>query len=490
MIRRYFIPFLICWLLCSVGTAQIKTSENNRFLINNDRTPFFWLGDTAWELFHRLTRKEAEAYLETRRLQGYNIIQAVALAEINGLRVPNRYGDLPLIDEDPARLAITPGADFADRQQYDYWDHVAYIINKAAEKGLYVGLLPTWGDKVAHLWGEGPIVFNPENAEKFGVSIAKRFGSYWNVVWIIGGDRPVIYTSSREGEEKEYNDLAVWRAMAKGIESVVGKEAFMTYHPSGGPNSSSQHIHTEDWLDMNAFQSGHGDRETPAWEWVRRDLALKPQKPTLDMEPCYEDHPVNFWDGKWTREERGYFNDYDVRARIYRGVFAGACGVTYGHHHVWQFADESRQPMISKADTSIHWREALQAPAALQMQHLKNLMLSRPYFTRIADQSLIVSDKGSNYQDLLYATRDQKGTYAMVYLPQNKVVSIDLGKISGGTKNVWWYNPRTGESSRHKVMWSKTIQSFEPPKEGQDWVLVIDDASRRYKAPGVSGKVN
>lgn len=34
--------------------AQLRVSSNNRFLETSDGKPFFWLGDTAWELFHRL----------------------------------------------------------------------------------------------------------------------------------------------------------------------------------------------------------------------------------------------------------------------------------------------------------------------------------------------------------------------------------------------------------------------------------------------------
>lgn len=62
---------------------------------------------------------------------------------MNGLRQPNRYGDLPLVDEDPTRLATTPGANPANETEYDYWDHVDFIINRIAYKGMYVGLLPT-----------------------------------------------------------------------------------------------------------------------------------------------------------------------------------------------------------------------------------------------------------------------------------------------------------------------------------------------------------
>ena len=161
MPRIYLLIALCLATYCS--TAQIKVSDNHKFLTTQDGKPFFWLGDTDWELFHRLTREEAEEFLEIRKQQGFNVIHAVALAEFEGLRKPNRYNDLPLVDLDPAKLDITPGSNPSNASEYDYWDHVDFIINKAAEKGMYIGLLPTWGDKVAHLWGDGPIVFNPQS---------------------------------------------------------------------------------------------------------------------------------------------------------------------------------------------------------------------------------------------------------------------------------------------------------------------------------------
>jgi hypothetical protein len=274
--------------------------------------------------------------------------------------------------------------------------------------------------------------------------------------------------------------------MAKGIEGTLGEDAFITYHPAGGPNSSSQYIHNEAWLDMNSFQSSHGSREADAWNWVIRDLALRPQKPTLDMEPCYEDHPVNPWDGKWTLQ-RGYFTAYDVRARIYRGVFAGGCGVTYGHHHIWQFLNKELYKPINVGDTLIPWQTAAHAEAAGQMQYLKNLMLSRPYFSRIGDQSLI-QDPGSTYVDLVYATRDEQHYYAMIYLPQNKSVNINLSKIYGESKNVWWFDPRTGLATKGEAVSGTGLQLFSPPKQGKDWVLVIDDASKNFSPPGTNVK--
>jgi Protein of unknown function (DUF4038)/Putative collagen-binding domain of a collagenase len=470
-------------LLVSHSIAQIRVSDNGRFLVTEDSKPFFWLGDTDWELFHRLTREEAKQFIDVRAEQGFNVLQAVALAEFNGIREPNRYGDYPLNNEDPTQLLITPGDNPANAYEYDYWDHVDYVIDYAASKGIYIGLLPTWGDKLAHMWGDGPIVFTEKNSEVYARTLATRYAQQKNILWILGGDRPAVYKWKIEGVEKNFDDRPLWRAMAKGIQDVLGEKAFITYHPAGGSYRTTNFLTDEPWLDMHAFQSGHGSREADAWNWVTEDLTVKPTKPTLDMEPCYEDHPVNPWDGKWTRQ-RGYFNAYDVRARIYRGVFAGACGVTYGHHQIWQFLNKDLYAPINIGDTIIGWQKAAYAEAATQMQHLKNLLLSRPYETRIADQSLIKSPLGTTYVDLVYATSDSEKTYALIYLPQNKPVKIDLSKISGSVKNVWWYDVSTGNATAAKSIKGNGVQLFTPPKEQRDWVLVIDDAAKKFDEPG------
>ena len=78
--------------------GRIVVHPGGRYLQYADGRPFFYLGDTAWELFHRTTREEARLYLEDRARKGFTVIQAVCLAERDGLRVPNAYGDLPFAD--------------------------------------------------------------------------------------------------------------------------------------------------------------------------------------------------------------------------------------------------------------------------------------------------------------------------------------------------------------------------------------------------------
>src|SRR5262245_66383345 len=70
----------------------LRVSANQRFLVTDDGRPFFWLGDTAWEIFHRLTREDVTRYLDNRARLRFTVIQAVALAEFDGLGAPNASG--------------------------------------------------------------------------------------------------------------------------------------------------------------------------------------------------------------------------------------------------------------------------------------------------------------------------------------------------------------------------------------------------------------
>jgi hypothetical protein len=153
---------------------DLKVSDNGRFLVQDNGKPFFYLADTAWELFHRLDREEADLYLKNRAAKKFTVIQAVVLAELEGLTVPNRYGDRPLIDNDPAK------------PNEAYFHHVDRIVNRAASLGLVTGMLPTWGDKVNKRWGKGPVIFTPENAETYGRYIGDRYKHKPNI-WILGG---------------------------------------------------------------------------------------------------------------------------------------------------------------------------------------------------------------------------------------------------------------------------------------------------------------
>src|SRR5690348_16556317 len=98
--KKIFLFFFI--ILAQQSFSQFTISDNHRYLLKNGK-PFYWLGDTGWELFHRLNKEEVSEYFKKRSEQGFTIIQAVVLAELNGLDSANANGDKPLINDDPAK---------------------------------------------------------------------------------------------------------------------------------------------------------------------------------------------------------------------------------------------------------------------------------------------------------------------------------------------------------------------------------------------------
>ncbi|MDR1439307.1 MAG: DUF4038 domain-containing protein, partial [Clostridiales bacterium] len=74
---------------------KLSVSADGRRIVQEDGTPFFYLADTGWEIFHKLNREEAAAYLDIRAKTGFTAIQAVGLAEHDGIRSPNAHGRRP-----------------------------------------------------------------------------------------------------------------------------------------------------------------------------------------------------------------------------------------------------------------------------------------------------------------------------------------------------------------------------------------------------------
>lgn len=420
---------------------MLRVAPSQRTLVDADGRDFFYLGDTAWELFHRLTFAEACRYLDRRAAQGFTVIQAVVLAELDGIHTPNAQGDTPFGDVE--RLIPNEA----------YFGHIDRVVRYANQRGLYMGLLPTWGDKWNLQWGRGPVIFDVANAYHYGVWLGRRYATA-DVIWILGGDRHV--------ETQAHHDIIT--QMAQGLTDGDGGTHLRTFHPMG-QHSSSEYFHGSAWLDFNMLQSGHA-RNRDNWRSVADDYQRHPVKPCIDGEPGYEDHPAGF------RIEQGYLDDYDARKACYWALCAGALGHTYGCHPVWQFwAPHHGQPATWARRA---WHEALDLPGAGQMQHAKRVMLARNWQARIPDQGLIC-DAPSEAAQYIAACRDESGSYAIVYVPASQTVLVDMTRLQPGDFVAHWYDPRHGTwHDGGRVAAGTALHRWQVPVGGPDWVLVID----------------
>lgn len=450
---------VVMLLIAVSGNSQMQTlriSTNKRFFQTKDGKPFFWMGDTGWLLFVKCKREDAIHYLDTRKQQGFNVVQAMLLHDFNNTK--NVYGDWALENFDVSRPATTKGNSFEDSLQYDYWDHVDFIVDEAAKRGIYMALVPTWGSNVK----SGKI--NEQQAEVYAKFLAKRYRNRTNIIWLNGGDIP-----GKDG-------YAVWEKIGSTIKNF-DQNHLMTFHPRGR-TSSTDWFHQSLWLDFNMFQSGHKSyaQDTSSkerrhfgednWKYIEEDYPMEPVKPTLDGEPSYEDIPYGLHD-----TTDGYWNAADIRRYAYWSVFAGGAGFTYGHNAVMQYYNQGDKDasFFPRQD----WKTGLMAEAAGQMKHLKKLMESYSYFDRVPAQELVV-DNGEKYERVL-ATKGKN--YALFYVYNGREFKTDARYLKFVVTKCNWFNTRTGTKEKVSAFKNKGIVSFNPPGEqqnGNDWVLILE----------------
>jgi hypothetical protein len=439
-----------------VKGMKLKVSPNARYLVNQDDKPFLYLGDTAWTLFKRLKREEADEYLQNRQAKGFTVIQAYLL---RGLEWPNAYGDLTLLDRDPTKFNEA------------FFKNVDYVVNRANELGLVMGIVVTYGEHV-RATRTTEQVFNPTNAFAFGKLLAARYKDN-AVIWLLGGDRPAA------------QDEAVWTAMAKGLKEGCQGTQLVSYHGSGPrpgvtDYSSSFWFHDADWLDFNMIQSGHR-WGTLNYEFITHDYNLNPVKPTIDMEARYENHP-----DVGTTGQR--MDAHQEREAAYWNMLAGAAGHGYGNNNIWQFWDPDNPPpnanhpfpFIPLRGTT-HWRKAMDMEGACDMGLVRKFFELRPWYRMVPDQSVIAMGQGSG-EDHIQAARAEDGSFIAAYLPFGNRVGVNMDKLAAPRLKAQWYDPREGTWTAIGEYSNRGIREFVPPSNGEqnDWVLVVEDWTKNF----------
>ena len=481
------------------ANGGLRVTANRRFLEHENGKRFHYLADTAWGLFAKLDRAEVDLYMENTAAKGFTVVMAVALWDNS--RRPNAYGDHPfarLADGkyDATRILTTPGSNPAIAAEYDYWDHVDYIISAAEAHGLYVGFLPTWGNYVCctntYARNTSSRIFDVTTARNYGRFLGQRYGRRPNMIWVNGGDRAAI---TRDAYGVLWDWRPVWRALAEGVgRGVTGQaltwdvaspgwdQLLMTFHPMRRIHGSSLWFHTDPWMDFNGIETEYDDivsKTTIDWNKL-------PTKPTALLEARYEGTPAAS-DGK------PFEGGYGQRFQQYHSFFSGALGFAYGHSRIWNLSDDG---------LDIPWYVALDDPGRSQMKNLLVLLNSltpAQWLARQPDQSLIDGPIGTlPDEDYLAAMRGAGGDFALVYSTNGRDIRLNLEKLRAGVADAWWFNPRTATFSA-RVGGIATgpgvgVATFNPPGApgyDNDWVLkLVVSSSVPAPLPAPAGTVN
>jgi hypothetical protein len=258
---------------------------------------------------------------------------------------------------------------------------------------------------------------------------------------MIGGDR---------NPEKAREDVD---AVVVGIQEFDHRHIFTAHaHPE---NSAIDQYRDDGWLNLNttySYNIVHG--------MLLQDYNRTPPMPFMLTESTYEgEHNASA---------------VQVRRQAYWAILCGATGQVMGNRPVWLFDPG--------------WQAALDSTGAQDITRLHALFASRPWYQLVPDQKHeVVVDGLGEFRglDYLAAARTEDGATVIAYLPTARPFTVDMTKIAGKSAKAWWFNPRTGKSDSAGDFPTTDKKQFTPPGDG-DWVLVLDDASRKAGAPGRS----
>jgi len=461
---------VLSWIVLWTGSAlavfaqkagplpRLTVSRNHRYLVRTDGKPFFWLGDTAWALHQNLKREDVLRYLDDVKAKRFTLIQLMSVNLWALHDGKNAYGDAPYVGGVPWRL------------NPPYWNYLGWVIDRAADRGLYVLLvIGAPGRKDNH----GPFCRTPEEAYRYGRAVGAFFRNKTNLIWALGID-----VNPDDAKRTAPMGMKGWSALAEGVaDGVAGKNGLngvadwdavlMTYHPRGR-STSSKWFHTAPWLDFNGAQVGLRPARALV-DMISGDYARKPTKPIVNLEPWYEGAtwktpPVDAW---------------EVRVQAWQSVFAGAFGHTYGNWNIYGF-DSPVEGGKGK------WRHSLDSPGRRQMQHLRTLVERFPSEGRRPMQDFVVASAAGGHESRAVRRRiaalgGDHGAYALVYTPRGEPFSVALDRLRDGRLSARWFDPRTGDFHGIDLAGRPRRFRFDPPgpvKPGNDWVLVLEVSGR------------
>ena len=428
----------------SYPAYPLKTSANNRYLVDKNDLPFMIVGDSPQSMIGRMSKSDAEFYMNNRARYGINTLWVDLLC--NYKTICNADGTT--FDDIPP---FTIASDISTPNPA-YFERVDEIINVGAAHGITILLntvdTSSW---LATLKANGA-----EKAMSFGRYLGNRYKNFPNIIWMYGND----FQTWADPE-----DDAVVLAMARGVKSADENHISTTelnYLTSG----SLDDARWEPLIELDGAYTYY-----PTYAQVLKEYNRSNFRPVFMEEANYEfEHNPNTDGG----------SSVNLRRQEYWTMLSGATGVLYGSAYTWRLPSG----WLSS------WRSKLDTPGVTQLSYMKSLFAPRKWYDLVPDQThTVVTDgygtaapfgTGSVATDT-FATvaRAADGTLVIAYMPTIRTITVDMSKLAGTTA-AHWYDPTTAKNIN--VDGSPFVNSgsrqFTPPgKNGDgdgDWVLVLE----------------
>ena len=420
----------------------LRISENRRYFCHADGTPFFWLGDTHWQMPDH-ERVDAcnhpehaggacphggqfQHLLADRMARGFNVYQTYPNA------TSEHWWAERFTRIDPARF----------RAVFDVQ------MNALADAGLVVAL--------------GCGHFN--NSTQIPEADLCRFARYLVARY---GAHPVIWITCQEMNAPENdgknNRIDAWQAVAR---EIAGADGY------GHPHSAHQWVLDvatrplghEPWHDWFALQGGHRNSGLTPQARYRGYYDYRPTRPVIETEAMYE------------QVDCGGVNSTDeARHSAWKALLCGSPGYTYGGAGIWFIKWDAADPGCAQYNHAIgSWHEGMNLPGAAQITVLKK------FFSAINRTALT-----PRFQDPAWSEWRDKETSVLATISHQLFVVYFYGATSKGTLKqldpsasyvASWFDPRKGDIVGISADVRSPTGAWDVPEKpsDEDWVLRIE----------------
>jgi len=420
--------------------GPVGISENRHHFVHANGTPFFWLGETAWNGALLARPGDWNSFLRERREKGFTVMQFVLMQWRSA--AGNADGRVGFTGQED--IIVDPV----------FWQRMDDYVDAVNEHGMVASPVMFWSNPSKTSSYLNPGVFLPaKDLIQLGKYIIARYGAH-QVMWTLSGD--AVY----EGEVTEK-----WKRVGRTLfgAGAPGQRRPVTMHPT---HWCAGQFRDEPWLDFNSYQSGHrGEDERLrflAGGPVGEEWKIEPVHPQLNMEPNYEDH-IDQSPGATS-----LLTDYHVRRAAYWSLLVTPpAGVSYGANGIWPWLPTPAEAMTHPGTgAGLPWYEAMHLPGSIQMKYMKELMTGLEWWNLRPAPGDVVDQPG-DADPALYITvaGATDGSVSLAYIPVGDVFRLRAG--SGGKYR--WFDPRRGKWSE-PASFQRGTTAFTPPDD-RDWVL-------------------
>ena len=424
----------------------LKISDDHRYFIYADGTPFFWLGDTHWEFAYRENWDKSnhpdmesmfKGMVDRRVEQGYTIYQT-------NLRSDALMGGDSLYWKEPN----IPNVEF-------YQNELDRRMHYIAENGLVNALGFAWFMSI-----ENQI----EKYQNLARYIIARYGAL-PMVWTLAGETA--------GYDKSKHTFYIdsWREVALVVQKLDSYQHPRTAHYTNERPFAS-YYQDEDWFDFTLNQAGHGDFVVSVDDY-KAFLKEHNNKPFVEGEAFYE-----FCS---TLEENGtrMCTDDMVRRVAYLTMQAGGCGYTYGAQgiwdNVWEKGEENKMVIFNQYD--IPWYEAIDGIGGYQMGYMRKFYEDQKFWELYPYQTNneSIGDPFGKKMPLISVTKDKK--HWVFYYPESTRKSGNINGLNNAIYEMQWFNPRTGiyDENINEIQIENKTWKIPMKPDRKDWCLVLKE---------------